>query len=103
MSTNEPFSLGKKGGPIHVIQIQNQPGHCLSVVEIKDSINKKPSGKVATLDNLHQLFLSSIAALNQGLSSTVSPTQQYRCKLNMKAGHCLEGQEGKTAKQQSAA
>ena len=102
MSTNEPFSLGKKGVPIHVIQ--SQPGQYLSVVEIKDSMKaSKPPGKVATLDNPHQLFPSSIAALNQGLSSTVSPTPQYRCKLKLKAGHCLEGQEGKTAKQQSAA
>ena len=89
--------------PIHVRQ--NQPGHCLSMVEIKDSIKEsKTTWQVAaTLDNPHQLFLSSLAALNQGLSSTLSPTQQYRYKLKLKPGHCLEGQEGQTAKQQSAA
>ena len=103
MSTNEPFSLGKKGGPIHVIQ--SQPGHYLSMVEIKDSIKaSKTTWQVATLDNNpYQLFPSSFAALNQGISSTVSPTPQYRCKLKLKAGHCLEGQEGQTAKQLSAA
>ena len=63
---------------------------------------QKPPGKVATLDNPHQLFLASIAALNQGISSTVSPTPLYRYKLKLKVGHCLEGQ-GQTAKQQSAA
>ena len=67
------------------------------------SKRQKPPGKVATLDNPHQLFPSSIAALNQGISSTVSPTPLYRYKLKLKAGHCLEGQEGQTAKQLSAA
>ena len=67
------------------------------------SKRQKPPGKVATLDNPHQLFLSSIAALNQGLTTTVSPTQQYRYMLKLKAGHCLGGQEGQTAKQLSAA
>ena len=67
------------------------------------SKRQKPPGKVATLDNPHQLFPSSIAALNQGISSTVSSTPQYRYKLKLKGGHCLEGQEGKTAKQQGAA
>ena len=67
------------------------------------SKRQKLPGKVATLDNPHQLFISSIAALNQGISTTVSPTLQYRCKLKLKAGHCLEGQEGQMAKQQSAA
>ena len=67
------------------------------------SKRQKPPGKVATLDNPHQLFLASIVALNQGISSTVSPTPLYRYKLKLKVGHCLEGQEGQTAKQQSAA
>ena len=102
MSTNEQFSLSKNGGPIHVIQ--SQPGHYLSMVEIKDSTKaSKTTWQVATLDNPHQLFISPFAALNQGLRSTVSPTPLYRYKLKLKAGHCLEGQEGQTAKQLSAA